>query len=131
MENKMRSKIDVRDIEKVLKGFKEIEFAYCFGSFLDKETFNDIDIIGPYEGLKLSLKVGRELERVIKPRKRIDVKILTHAPIALQYEVIKKGEVIFSKNDTMRKRYEAEVLSSYLDYKATSDWLDRKFLAKV
>ena len=88
MENKMRSKIDderskkdrgdiIRDIEKVLKGFKEIEFAYCFG-----ETFNDIDIalikdISPYEGLKLSLKVGRELERVIKPRKRIDVKILT------------------------------------------------------
>jgi len=38
MENKMRGKIDVRDIEKVLKGFKEIEFAYCFGSFLEKET---------------------------------------------------------------------------------------------
>ena len=81
--------------------------------------------------MKLSLKVGRKLERVIKPRKRVDVKILTHAPIAFQYEVIKKGEVIFSKNDMMRKRYEAEVLSSYLDYKATSDWLDRKFLAKV
>jgi len=36
--------------------------------------------------LKLSLKVERELERVIKPRKSIDVKILTHAPIAFQYE---------------------------------------------
>jgi len=81
--------------------------------------------------LKLSLKVGRELEKVIKPRKRIDVKILTHATIAFQYEVIKRGEVIFSRNDTMRKRYEAEVLSSYLDYKAISEWLDRKFLAKV
>jgi len=23
---------------------KEMEFAYCFGSFLEKETFNDIDI---------------------------------------------------------------------------------------
>jgi len=34
----------IRDIEKVLKGFKEIEFAYCFGSFLEKETFKDIDI---------------------------------------------------------------------------------------
>ena len=71
------------------------------------------------------------MERVIKPRKRVDVKILTHAPIAFQYEVIKRGEVIFSRNDTMRKRYEAEVLSRYLDYKETSDWLDRKFLAKV
>jgi len=36
---------------------------------------------------------------VIKPRKRIDVKILTHAPIAFQYEVVKRGEVIFSKYD--------------------------------
>ena len=128
----------IKDIEKVLNGFKEIEFAYCFGSFLEREEFNDIDIalyiskdISPYEGLKLSLKVERELERVIKPRKRVDVKILTHAPIAFQYEVIKRGEVIFSRNDTMRKRYEAEVLSRYLDYKETSDWLDRKFLAKV
>ena len=128
----------IKDIEKVLKGFKEIGFVYCFGSFLEREKFNDIDIalyiskdISPYEGLKLSLKVGRELERVIKPRKRVDVKILTHAPIAFQYEVIKRGEVIFSRNDTMRKRYEAEVLSRYLDYKETSDWLDRKFLAKV
>jgi len=88
----------IKDIEKVLKGFKEIGFAYCFGSFLEREEFNDIDIalyiskdISPYEGLKLSLKVGRELERVIKPRKRVDVKILTHAPIAFQYEVIKRG----------------------------------------
>jgi len=30
-------------LKKVLKGFKEIEFAYCLGSILDKEAFNDID----------------------------------------------------------------------------------------
>ena len=36
---------------------------------------------------------------MIKPRKRIDVKILTHAPIAFQYEVVKRDEVIFSKYD--------------------------------
>lgn len=28
----------IKDIEKVLKGFKEIEFAYCFGSFLEREV---------------------------------------------------------------------------------------------
>mgnify|MGYP007013816557 CR=1 FL=1 len=67
---------------------------------------------------------------MIKLRKRIDVKILTHAPIAFQYEVIKRVKLFF-KNDTMRKRYEAEVLSSYLDYKEMSDWLDRNPLAKV
>ena len=45
--------------------------------------------------MKLFLKVGRELERVIKLRKRIDVKILTHAPIAFQYEVINRVKLFF------------------------------------
>ena len=26
----------IKDIEKVLKGFKEIGFVYCFGSFLER-----------------------------------------------------------------------------------------------
>jgi hypothetical protein len=37
----------------------------------------------------------------------------------------------FSRDEKKRIKYEAMVLSSYLDYKETSDWLDREFLAKV
>ena len=47
--------------------------------------------------MKLSLKIGRELEKVIRPR----------------------------------CEYEAKVISSYLDYKETSDWLDSEFLTGV
>jgi len=128
------------EIEGVLNRFQEIEFAYLFGSFIDieRDVFRDIDVaiyvssvspFGAYEKMKLSLKIGRELEKVIRPRCEFDVKILNYAPILFQYEVIKTGKVVFSRDEVDRIRYEAKVISSYLDYKETSDWLDSEFLA--
>jgi predicted nucleotidyltransferase len=125
-------------IGEVLNRFQEIEFAYLFGSFLERDAFNDVDValhvskdFSPYKGVKFSLKVERAIEKEIEPRCVFDVKILNHAPIVFQYEVINVGEVTFSRDEKKRMRYEATVLSSYLDYKETSDWLDREFLAKV
>jgi hypothetical protein len=127
-----------RKIEGVLNRFQEIEFAYLFGSFLESNAFNDIDValyisedLSPYKGVRFALKMERELEKAIEPRYKFDVKILNHAPIAFQYEVIKAGNVLFSGDEVKRIRYEIQVLSSYLDYKETSDWLDKEFLAKV
>ena len=128
------------EIEGVLNRFQEIEFAYLFGSFIDieRDVFRDIDVaiyvssvssFSAYEKMKLSLKIGRELEKVIRPRCEFDVKILNYAPILFQYEVIKTGKVVFSRDEVDRIRYEAKVISSYLDYKETSDWLDSEFLA--
>ena len=128
------------EIEGVLNRFQEIEFAYLFGSFIDieRDVFRDIDVavyvssVSPfsaYEKMKLSLKIGRELEKEIRPRCEFDVKILNYAPILFQYEVIKTGKVVFSRDEVDRIRYEAKVISSYLDYKETSDWLDSEFLA--
>ena len=128
------------EIEGVLNRFQEIEFAYLFGSFIDieRDVFRDIDVaiyvssVSPfsaYEKMKLSLKIGRELEKVIRPRCEFDVKILNYAPILFQYEVIRTGKVVFSRDEVDRIRYEAKVISSYLDYKETSDWLDSEFLA--
>jgi hypothetical protein len=130
----------VKEIGEVLNRFQEIEFAYFFGSFLKSDMFNDIDValhvfrdFSPYGRLKFCLKVERELEKALKQgyRCKFDVKILNHAPIAFQYEVIKTGRVVFFREEAKQIRYEARVLSSYLDYKATSDWLDREFLVKV
>jgi len=126
----------IKRIEEVLSEFQEIEFAYLFGSFLKKDIFNDVDLafyisidFNPYNKMKYSLKVGRLIEKKIEPRYEFDTKILNHAPILFQYEIIKTGKVIFSRNETKRIRYEAMVLSNYLDYKETSDWFDKKFLA--
>ena len=135
-------KIDIEEIGKKAKGvltrFQEVEFAYFFGSFLKNGFFSDIDMalhvssdFSPYEQVKFSSIVGRKLEEAIKPRYEFDVKILNHAPLSFQYGVIKTGEIAFSRDEVKRIRYETKVLSRYLDYKETSDWLDRKFLARA
>ncbi|AGF96886.1 type VII toxin-antitoxin system MntA family adenylyltransferase antitoxin [Methanosarcina mazei] len=126
------------DISRILAGLKEINTVYIFGSFLEKEDFNDIDValllsesLDSYKSLKFSLKVAGELERQIKPRFEFDVKILNNSPIELQFEVIKKGRVIFSRDESSRIDYESEVISTYLDLKYMYDLIDKEFLARV
>lgn len=126
------------DISKILAGLKEVDAAYIFGSFLERKDFNDIDValllsesLDPYKSLKFSLRVAGELERRIRPRFEFDVKILNSAPIEFQFEVIKKGHVIFSRNESNRIDYESEVISAYLDLKYMYDLIDREFLARA
>jgi uncharacterized protein len=126
------------DIGTIVAGLKNVDVAYIFGSFLEGEEFNDIDIalllsenLDPYKSLKFSLKVEGELERQIRPRFEFDIKTLNDAPVEFQFEVIKKGSVIFSRDETKRIDYEFEVISIYLDLKYMYDFLDKKFLAKA
>lgn len=126
------------DIGNIVAGFKEVDATYIFGSFLEREEFNDIDIalllsegLDPYKSLKFSLRVAGELERQIKPRFEFDVKILNSSPIEFQFEVIKKGYVIFSRDESRRIDYESEVISVYLDLKYMYDWMDKEFLERA
>jgi predicted nucleotidyltransferase len=126
------------DINRILAGLKEVNTAYIFGSFLEKEYFNDIDValllsesLDPYKSLKFSLKVAGELERQIKPRFEFDVKILNSSPIEFQFEVIQKGQTIFSRDESSRIDYESEVISAYLDLKYMYDLIDKEFLART
>ena len=95
MEDKTLLESDIDEFTKkigaVLTRFQEIEFAYLFGSFLESDAFNDVDIalylskdLGPYKALKLSLVVERVMAKEIEPRCEFDVKILNHAPIVFQ-----------------------------------------------
>ena len=136
------SKVSIEEIERqiceVLRSFQVIELAYLYGSFLTGDAFNDIDVAlycpaddGPYEGVKFALQIGKELERHITPRHRFDVRLLLQSPLDFQYTVIKTGKLIFVKDEIQRIAYEAQLLSDYLDYRGTSEWLDREFLRRI
>lgn len=135
--NQQREEI-LRGIGEVLSEFAEVAFGYVFGSFLGDRGFRDVDVAiymndeyDSYDLLKFSMRVARTLERKVKPRLEFDVKDLNTAPITFQYEVISSGKLVFSRNNVKRVRFEAEVLSTYLDYKETLDWLNKKFLARI
>jgi uncharacterized protein len=125
-------------IRYILNGFGEIDHAYVFGSFLERDDFHDIDVAihlykeqSPYQRFKLSGKVARSLEQGIQPRVNFDVRILNYAPSYFQYEVIRKGIVVLERDRERRVDYEAHLISEYLDLKYMYDLLDQAFLARA
>ena len=125
-------------IGTILAGFEDIDFAYVFGSFLERDDFNDIDVaiyipkeLAPYQRFKLSQKVARALEEGIEPRVNFDVRVLNYAPPYFQYEVIRRGKVVIERDRERRVDFEAHLISEYLDLKYMYDYLDRAFLART
>lgn len=127
-----------RKIGEAISRFDDIDIAYIFGSFIDCEKFSDIDVaivitreLNAYKRFKFAMEVARKLEREIKPRFEFDVKILNYSPVEFQHEVLKKGIVIFKRDENRRIEYEASIISTYLDLKYMYEFLDKKFLARV
>ncbi len=125
----------VPHITNVVSRFEKIRFAYLFGSILESDQFRDIDVaiylpaeMDSYRRVKYGMKVAREIEKALDYAKEVDVRIVNVAPVEFQYEVVKTGEVVFSRDDKERIRFEAQVLSSYMDYRETSGWLKRELL---
>ncbi len=138
-DTKMPNKKEVMDeIGKIASKFDDVRAAYVFGSYVHNDDFNDIDValliskeLDPYTRFKFEMQVARELERRIKPRSEFDVKILNHAPIEFQYEVLKGGKAVFLRDRTKNVEYESETISNYLDFQTTAEYLNKKFLARV
>lgn len=128
----------LKAIKETVSCISEIELAYIYGSFLEGDEFHDIDIAllvssekSNVRELRFALRMGTAIEKAIKPRFEVDVRILNSSPIGFQYQVIKKGKLIFCRSEVTRINYEADVLSEYLDYKEVSDWLDKEFLSRI
>ena len=104
--------------------FKEISFAYLFGSAARGEDFRDVDVAvylvpcaaSSYERFKLAMRIGHVAERTLSFRREVDIRILNEAPLVFQYEVMRTGQLILQRDGQQRIRYEARLLSRYLDY---------------
>ena len=107
-----------------LSSFKEVSFAYLFGSAARGGDFRDIDVAvylmpydtSSYERFKLAMRIGRMVEKALFIRREVDVRILNEAPLLFQYEVMRTGRLIFQRRQQRRIRYEERLLSRYLDY---------------
>lgn len=123
----------LRVIGEVLSRFEEVDVGYVFGSFLRGE-FRDVDVailtsrrFSPYEEFKFAMSVARHIEKTLGYRFEVDVKPLRSSPIHFQYEVIRSGRPVFCKSEASRVKYEASVVSKYLDYKDALEWFDKQF----
>ncbi|RLG57904.1 MAG: nucleotidyltransferase domain-containing protein [Candidatus Hydrothermarchaeota archaeon] len=120
--NSMEKVIIKSEIKKILKTMPNILFAYIHGSFL-KEKFRDIDVAiyldKEYEyDKKTILKKELELEEILgrKIKYPVDVRVLNNSPLSFRFNVIRYGEILFSKNEDVRSDFEALTISEYHDF---------------
>ena len=95
----------IRRIKDVLSSYKEISFAYIFGSFTDSSTFRDIDIgiylynIKREEVFDFEFRVSEKISEAIGVDiEYIDVRVLNFAPYPFLNSIFKDGKLLFARD---------------------------------
>ncbi|MHC1626258.1 MAG: nucleotidyltransferase domain-containing protein [Methanoculleaceae archaeon] len=128
----------IGQLRRCLAGRGDILLGYLYGSFLRHGEFHDIDVAllvsgerEPHELYRYAMGIASDLERCITPGYEIDLRILNDAPIEFQYEVVKTGRLLVSRDEDTRIAFEAGVIAQFLDLKYLYDTIDRALLARV
>lgn len=124
----------LRQCKEVLIEYKEIEFAYVFGSFAkgEENKRSDLDIaIYVSEALNfdeyLELKV--KLERACK--REVDLVVLNEAGTLLKREINLNHRLIFSRNDELESNHRVKVVFEYADFKKYVDMFYEKSIDRI
>lgn len=120
-------------IAKILGRFRQIEFAYIYGSFLKQQDFEDIDIalkaspqIATARREKIETDICDKLYKEIKIRTQVtesayefgfwDIHWLDDLPLPLRFRIIQNGRLLIDRDIHKRFKFEADVLKEYLDF---------------
>lgn len=121
------------EIKTILKGHEEILVSYLYGSTVrgNKGKTSDIDI-----GLLLKedfkedalypARIAGEIKRKCNLKQEVDIRILNNRPYRFLHQVIKNGQVITSRNEKERVKFETSVIDRYLDFKPFYQQYDQK-----
>lgn len=136
----MKKKLTSREKEKIVKILSgliesrdDILFAYIFGSFASKDSFDDIDlgIFVKEESVpsRLKLKLELELEENLQTAVHVpaDVRVLNSAPLTFVYNVLKSGFVIVDKDKSLRADFEGLICKKYFDF----SYLRKEYLREI
>lgn len=116
-------RIEKENVEPVLKEYfkdrSEVIFTYVFGSFVDANSFRDIDV-GVYvsegaqlgDGFDYALRMSVDLEHLVGCP--VDVILMNDAPDHLIHS-ISKGRVVINRDDDARVDFITASWSRYFD----------------
>lgn len=101
-----------------------VSAVYLFGSASTGRIspMSDIDIGVVFSNIKSAEYTNKiyislyEIFAELYPAFTIDIVFLQSAPLALQYDAIKNGRVLFETDPKLRADYEANVMEMYLDF---------------
>lgn len=115
-------KVQIVDaIRHTLEAKKEILFAYIFGSFVDRETYRDIDVALYLENpkgvdtLRFELALEEELEK--KLHTPFDIRVINDAPLGFVYHVLAQKILVLDRDMDRRAGFESLVWREYFDFR--------------
>ena len=111
----------INEIKKELLKRKEIIFAYLFGSFLENEKYNDIDI-GIYikestikEEASFDYSISLSGELSYRLGIDVDLKIMNFLPLGVVKNIL-QGHLLFTRNRLFLEEYIEKKSLEYMDY---------------
>jgi predicted nucleotidyltransferase len=121
------------------EGRPEVIAVYLYGSHAEgrANALSDMDIgILIRDGLvkerlwELEDALAADLGRALRTD-NLDLIVLNLAPLRIRYEVITRGEVLYSADDGARADFESCSLRRYWDFKKYLEEYDRCFLTRI
>jgi uncharacterized protein len=117
-----------RQIEKSLGRDEDVLFAYLYGSCVHDASLpgGDIDIAAYLGPSKNDIYVQKEAELtslLISTFRtdKIDLRILNTLPLVLQYQVLREGLIVFSRDEAERVEFETRVMIRFFALKPYLD----------
>lgn len=126
----------LKKISKHLEEDVRIGFAYLYGSAARGEMTDnsDLDIAifladpADEEDPLLEERISLELEKTAE--REVDIRVINSAPAVFVYQVLKKGKLLFSKDDKRRVEFEVKNIDEYLDFLPLMKEYDEKRLER-
>ena len=118
MDGEERKRL-LRGLRRLLEGVEGIVFAYVHGSFVELDTFRDVDVAlwveDSGEAFNYAVDLSAKLEAEVGVP--VDVRVLNDAPLPFKRHVFTRGELLVSFDDGFRLRVLDETLRRYFDLK--------------
>ena len=125
----MKAQNDIQRVARYFKDRQEVSALYIFGSFAKSNEIpeSDIDVAVLINDKKKGRYTFESLKRTyyaaspklsIRP---LDIVLLNTASPFLKHRIIRTGKVIFDRNKRLRKRFIANAIIEYMDYKPIED----------
>jgi hypothetical protein len=99
-------------IKTALEKDEEIVFATVHGSFIERDSFRDIDIAvwikDPEKALQYTMNLSCTIESEIKFP--VDIQVLNEAPLPFKHHVLTEGKTLYSKDEKLRTELANETI---------------------
>ena len=106
-----------QSVRSILVSSEDIVFAYIYGSFARGERVRDLDVAlytTEDKDFLFAIDVAALLRR--DTGFEVDVTVMNHAPVALQFAILRDGLLLFSKDEALRTALIERVSRQYREY---------------